>query len=374
MSAYRREHAQHRLPGQGLRQVMAAAAAAEALRQVGKPYQWAAAGPNSFDCSGLTLSALAGRGRFTAPLHRRPVRTTTHISMPDRSQATLCTPRHGTYGDVHRERQHGRSPPHGRKCPWFSVRTWCSPALRVEPRMGFRRIRADTNVGRTRDMRWTMRLCRIFTSTRPNFPATGLRKAANDEDASRVVIDVLWPMACGSSRSWDIHHTDVMGRRRYAPLLGPAAPLECSRDCDVAGQADVPAAEMDRGRCDHRCDADRMVLRPRADRTRNRRARRSNGEWLRGHGFAGTVSWRSRGGTPTTSPQRGPPPTFSSPDGRSAAAIGIRSPTDGNEPQPPRPGQPLQQHATQPLQPAFRRRPTSRRPGCRFAGASCSAG
>lgn len=37
-------------------------AVATALAQLGKPYVWAAAGPNSFDCSGLTLYACAGAG------------------------------------------------------------------------------------------------------------------------------------------------------------------------------------------------------------------------------------------------------------------------------------------------------------------------
>jgi cell wall-associated NlpC family hydrolase len=40
----------------------AQAAVAEALRQVGKPYQWGAAGPDSFDCSGLTLWAWRAGG------------------------------------------------------------------------------------------------------------------------------------------------------------------------------------------------------------------------------------------------------------------------------------------------------------------------
>lgn len=52
---------------QGLARVAAAAAAASAaqgnvaanwaLRQIGKPYRWAAAGPGAFDCSGLTMRA-----------------------------------------------------------------------------------------------------------------------------------------------------------------------------------------------------------------------------------------------------------------------------------------------------------------------------
>ena len=40
----------------------AAAAIAFALRQVGKPYQWGAAGPNAYDCSGLVYAAYAAAG------------------------------------------------------------------------------------------------------------------------------------------------------------------------------------------------------------------------------------------------------------------------------------------------------------------------
>ena len=40
----------------------AAAAIAFALRQLGKPYQWGAAGPDAFDCSGLVFAAYAAAG------------------------------------------------------------------------------------------------------------------------------------------------------------------------------------------------------------------------------------------------------------------------------------------------------------------------
>jgi cell wall-associated NlpC family hydrolase len=40
----------------------AAIAVRAALEQVGKPYQWAGAGPNSFDCSGLVMYAWAQAG------------------------------------------------------------------------------------------------------------------------------------------------------------------------------------------------------------------------------------------------------------------------------------------------------------------------
>ena len=40
----------------------AATAIAFALRQLGKPYQWGAAGPNAYDCSGLVYAAYAAAG------------------------------------------------------------------------------------------------------------------------------------------------------------------------------------------------------------------------------------------------------------------------------------------------------------------------
>ena len=44
----------------------AAAALAFALRQIGKPYQWGAAGPDAYDCSGLIFAAYAAAGIHTA--------------------------------------------------------------------------------------------------------------------------------------------------------------------------------------------------------------------------------------------------------------------------------------------------------------------
>ena len=46
----------------GMRANAAAIAVAEALRQVGKPYVWAASGPDTFDCSGLALWAWGKAG------------------------------------------------------------------------------------------------------------------------------------------------------------------------------------------------------------------------------------------------------------------------------------------------------------------------
>jgi hypothetical protein len=59
-------------------------AAAFACSQAGKPYVWAAAGPNSYDCSGLTLSAWAKVGVYL-PHQSREQRA----SIPSVSRANL---------------------------------------------------------------------------------------------------------------------------------------------------------------------------------------------------------------------------------------------------------------------------------------------
>ena len=41
---------------------MAATAIAFAMAQLGKPYQWGAAGPDAYDCSGLVYAAYAAAG------------------------------------------------------------------------------------------------------------------------------------------------------------------------------------------------------------------------------------------------------------------------------------------------------------------------
>ena len=49
-------------------------ALAFARSQLGKPYEWGAAGPDTYDCSGLTMRAWEAAGVEPAPLRRRPVR------------------------------------------------------------------------------------------------------------------------------------------------------------------------------------------------------------------------------------------------------------------------------------------------------------
>ncbi len=59
----------------------AAAAIAEAQRQLGKPYVWGAAGPNAFDCSGLTAWAWRAGGVSLPHFSGAQYASTTHISL-----------------------------------------------------------------------------------------------------------------------------------------------------------------------------------------------------------------------------------------------------------------------------------------------------
>ncbi len=52
-----------------------------ALAQVGKPYQWGAAGPNSFDCSGLTMYAWAAAGVSLPHSAAMQYGVTRHVSL-----------------------------------------------------------------------------------------------------------------------------------------------------------------------------------------------------------------------------------------------------------------------------------------------------
>ncbi len=53
-----------------------------AAAQAGDPYQWGAAGPDKFDCSGLTQYAYGKAGRYLPHRAADQVRYTTRISTP----------------------------------------------------------------------------------------------------------------------------------------------------------------------------------------------------------------------------------------------------------------------------------------------------
>jgi cell wall-associated NlpC family hydrolase len=68
----------------------AAQAVAFARAQLGKPYQWGATGPGSYDCSGLTMSAYASAGVSIPRTSRAQWNTGTHIgSMADLAAGDL---------------------------------------------------------------------------------------------------------------------------------------------------------------------------------------------------------------------------------------------------------------------------------------------
>jgi cell wall-associated NlpC family hydrolase len=62
----------------------AAAAVAEARRQLGKPYSYGAAGPNSFDCSGLTMWSWRAGG----------------VGLPHSAESQYSATRHVALGDI----------------------------------------------------------------------------------------------------------------------------------------------------------------------------------------------------------------------------------------------------------------------------------
>jgi cell wall-associated NlpC family hydrolase len=61
----------------------ASAAIAEAQRQIGKPYSWGAAGPDSFDCSGLTMWAWRAGGVSLPHYTKAQYDATTHVALSE---------------------------------------------------------------------------------------------------------------------------------------------------------------------------------------------------------------------------------------------------------------------------------------------------
>jgi cell wall-associated NlpC family hydrolase len=54
-----------------------------ARTQIGKPYAWGGAGPNSYDCSGLTMRAFEQAGRQLPRVTRDQWKATTRVSIDD---------------------------------------------------------------------------------------------------------------------------------------------------------------------------------------------------------------------------------------------------------------------------------------------------
>ena len=90
-----------------------------AYAQLGEPYVWAAAGPDSWDCSGLTMGAWAAAGVYlphysvaqyaaTMPISAGELRPATSSSGHGPQQPRHDLPRRA----LHRRRQHDRRPAH----------------------------------------------------------------------------------------------------------------------------------------------------------------------------------------------------------------------------------------------------------------------
>jgi cell wall-associated NlpC family hydrolase len=64
-------------------------AVAYAMAQLGKPYVWGATGPDSFDCSGLTMSAYAHAGVALPRTSRSQWYAGPHVGLVDLSPGDL---------------------------------------------------------------------------------------------------------------------------------------------------------------------------------------------------------------------------------------------------------------------------------------------
>ena len=113
-------------PGNGAQRAVAYAKA-----QLGKPYLWAAAGPNAFDCSGLTMMAWAPGGKSLPHWSVAQFQQSTRIGVGSLrpgdlvfwgSQPRLDPPR----GDVHRQRADHPRPAHrASRCRSTACTTGC---------------------------------------------------------------------------------------------------------------------------------------------------------------------------------------------------------------------------------------------------------
>jgi hypothetical protein len=81
-----------------------------AISRLGYPYIWGAAGPTSFDCSGLVMWAYQQVGHLAAALHREPVqlRRTRGPQRPGAGRPGLLLLQHQPCRHVHRQRDDDR--------------------------------------------------------------------------------------------------------------------------------------------------------------------------------------------------------------------------------------------------------------------------
>ena len=86
-------------------------AVAFAYAQLGKPYQWGATGPGSYDCSGLAQAAWAAAGVEHPAHHLRAVgRPAAHLHLRARARRPAVLRRSGARGHLRGRRRHHRRP------------------------------------------------------------------------------------------------------------------------------------------------------------------------------------------------------------------------------------------------------------------------
>ena len=72
------------------------------MAQLGKPYVWGAAGPSTYDCSGLVLAAYRSAGIYLPRVSRAQWYAGPHVSLGELAPATWCSsPQRGRPSTVH---------------------------------------------------------------------------------------------------------------------------------------------------------------------------------------------------------------------------------------------------------------------------------
>lgn len=88
-------------PAQAATPSLGQRAVAEAARHLNAPYQWAAAGPNRFDCSGLTMYVFSRLGRSLPHMASSQYDAVQHVSRAQLAAGDLVfTIRGGSIGHV----------------------------------------------------------------------------------------------------------------------------------------------------------------------------------------------------------------------------------------------------------------------------------
>jgi cell wall-associated NlpC family hydrolase len=110
-------------------------AVAFALAQVGEPYVWAAAGPDAWDCSGLTMGAWGAAGRSLPHYSVAQYEATTPVSMSSLRRGDLLFWSEGSPGSIYHvalylgDGMMVHAPRTGRNVEVVSMYYWFAPDL-----------------------------------------------------------------------------------------------------------------------------------------------------------------------------------------------------------------------------------------------------